>query len=165
MPIKSYSIWNLAELKIPELWSRDGMSVKKSITWSEERTTLLSARLDINIDPDTGYVKAWLEHNLNEVQRWWWMIGDSAPKSDSVDVIGTLYNGSNLFRFVGAKEFANPAKVVFTVTASLILEYDGTEPETSEDWKEVLQDVAAGVAIGGGVYIVGSSVLIGKEKR
>lgn len=166
MPTKAYPLWNNKELKVPALWSRNGMSIKKSITWNPQTTDILSARLDIIIDPSVGYVKAWVEHNLTEIQRWWWVINDATPKSDSVDIIGTLYNGPNLFKFVGAKEFANPVIVLFVVTASVVIEYTGDEPEFGTDWAEMLREAAYGVAIGGGGYIVVSSVAeIAKEKR
>jgi len=164
LPTKSYPLWVDAQLKIPELWSKNGMTIKKTISWDQETTNILSARLDIDMNPDIGYVKAWVEHNVVEIQRWWWVIGDESAKQDSADITGTLYNGSNTFKFVGAKEFANPAKVVFIVTASVIIEYEGEEPEIGEDWIKLIQEVASGVAIGGGAYIVSSSLRVGSVK-
>ena len=164
MPVKLYPLWDNKELRVPEFWSRNGMSVTKSITWDEGTTNILGARLDITVDPGRIDTRAWIEHNGVETPLWYWE-WEHNPKSDSFDIIGSLKNGSNLFKFVGAKDILTyPLLAVFVVTASVVIEYEGDEPEVGEDWAKMLQEAVYGVAIGGGTYIVASSLLVKKEK-
>lgn len=162
MPSKTYKIFENREVKIPWNWAKNSISIAKNITWNEKSTTITSAKLRFSADPNSGYVKASVEHNYSEVGRFTWGIGDSTSKSDEFDVVGVLINGSNYFKAVVAKEFANLATIKFIVSITVVITYEGDEPEIKADWQKYLEYAAIGIGATAAVITVGGAL---KEEK
>ena len=159
MTTKTIDLWLNHVLEIPNLWGSNGVSVTKSVKWDETKTTLIKAELLVTVSPNVGYVKSWINLNGVSVQSFYWSIGDSGAKTDRTDIIGSLLNGSNIFNFIGAKEFANPAFVSFIITARLILEFEGEAPNGGTDYTLMLE-----VAVAVAAFFLGLSVIGGMKK-
>lgn len=128
---KSYDLLVNKIINIPWNWLRNGFDVTKSITWDEKSTTILSASLEITVEPTASDVRSWVDLNTSEVQAFYWALLDSSPKSELVDIIGTLVSGSNTFNFLVAKNFVSALSIDFKITARVIIEYEGNEPSVS----------------------------------
>lgn len=163
MATKTYKIFENREVKLPWNWSRDGISLAKNIVWNEKDTVINSAKLRLTIKPSSGYVKAWTELNYMEVGRFNWSLGDNSLRSDEFDVVGVLVNGSNYFKVIVAKEFANASGVTFVVSEEVILTYEGKEPEVKPNWQKYLEYGAIGIIATGAVTTVAGKVM--EEKK
>ena len=162
MPISVYPLWMNKELVVPSLSLRNSMEANKSITWDEETTNILSAVLDIKVDPGTLHTRACIEHNLDEIPLWWWE-WEHNVRSGTFSIMTALNNGPNKFKFVGAKDLIAIAfRAKFVVTASIIIEYSGEEPEEGLDWKKIAGYAAVGIGVVGSVITVGGAL---KEKE
>ena len=162
MATKTYKIFENREVKLPWNWSKNSISVSKSITWDEKNTTITSAKLRFTIDPNAGYVKAWVEHNYSEIGRFIWALGDSTPRSEEFDIVGVLINGSNYFKVVVAKEFGNLATVKFVVSVTVVITYEGDEPDIKPDWQKYLEYAAIGAGTVAAVITIGGAL---KEEK
>lgn len=145
MPTRTIKIFEHKEVKLPWNWTKKGIDLTRAITWDEKKTTVTSARLRLTVDPSSGYVKSYVEHNYSEVGRITWALGDASSKSEEFDTIGNLVNGSNYFKVVVAKEFGNTATVIFVVSATLVITYEGDDVDDDPDWKKYLTYAAAGL--------------------
>ncbi len=162
MPIETYQLWMNKELVVPALSLRNSMEANKSITWDEDKTSILDATLDIKVDPGMLHVRAWVEHNLDEIPLWWWE-WEHNVRTGTFSIMTALNNGPNKFKFVGAKDLIMLAfRTKFIVTASVIIEYSGEEPDIGPDWKKYLGYAAVGVGTVGAVIAVGGGL---KEKE
>lgn len=162
MPTKTFKIFENREVKVPWNWSKNSISVSKNITWDEKVTTITSARLRFTVDPSSGHVKAWVEHNYNEIGRFNWILGDATPRSEEFDVVGVLVNGGNYFKAIVAKEFGNLATVKFIVSVTVVITYEGKEPEIKTDWQKYLEYAAIGVGATAAVITIGGAL---KEEK
>ena len=145
MPTRTIKIFEHKEVKLPWNWSKKGIDLTRAITWDEKKTTVTSARLRLTVDPSSGHVKSWIEHNYNEVGRIGWALGDASSKSEEFDSIGNLVNGSNYFKVVVAKELGNIGPVTFIVSAVLVITYEGEDVDDDPDWKKYLTYAGAGL--------------------
>ena len=157
MPTKTFKIFENREIKVPWNWSRVGISLSKNITWDEKGTTITSAGLRFTVDPSSGHVKAWVEHNYNEIGRFNWALGDSTPRSEEFDIVGVLSNGSNYFKVVVAKEFGNLATVKFVVSVIVVITYEGKEPDIKPEWQKYLEYTALGVGTVAAMVTIGGA--------
>ena len=163
MPTSEYPLWMNKELVVPALSLRNGMEANQSITWDEDKTDVLNATLDIKVDPNTLHTRAWIEHNLDEIPLWWWE-WEHNVRSGTFSIMTALNNGTNKFKFVGAKDLiVITFRAKFVVTASIIIEYSGEEPKPDPDWKKYLGAVAVGIGVVGSVITIGGA-LTEKEK-
>jgi len=162
MPTKTFPIFENRKIHVPWNWSKNGAEVSKSITWTEGKTTVIGAKLRFTVDPNVGYTKAWVEFNYSEIARFHWALGEKSPQSEEFDVIGNLVNGSNHCKIVGAKEAGNTSDVVFYISVSVVLTYEGDDPDVEPDWMRYLKYGAYGVATAAGVVIVGKAL---KEEK
>jgi len=162
LPTKTFKIFENREIKVPPLWSKNGISISKSITWNEKDTTITSAKLRLTIKPSMGYVKAWTELNYNEIGRFSWILGDNSVRSEEFDIIGVLINGSNYFKVIVAKEFGNFFEIVFVVSVTVVITYEGKDPDIKPSWQKYLEYAAYGSAAAAGIVVVGGAL---KEKK
>jgi len=163
LPTKSYKIFENKKIHVPPLWSKNGASVTKAITWDEGSTTITSARLRFTVDPNVGHVKAWVELNYAEIGRFTWILGDHSPKSEEFDIIGNLVNGSNFCKIVGAKEFGNISDIIFYMSVDVILTYEGDDPDIKPDWQKYLEYTAIGVGTTAAIITIGGALT--EEKK
>ena len=163
MPTKTYKIFENREIKVPWNWSKNSISVSKNITWDEKDTTIISAGLRFTVDPSSGHVKALVEHNYNEVGRFNWVLGDATPRSGEFDIIGVLSNGSNYFKVIVAKEFGNLATVIFVVSVTVVITYEGKEPDIKPEWRKYLEYAALGIGTTAAVITIGGALT--EEKK
>lgn len=162
MSTKTYKIFENKKIKIPWNWSKNAISIAKNITWDEKNTTVTGAKLRFTADPDVVYMKAWTELNYNEIGRFDWAPGDSTPKSDEFDIVGVLVNGSNYFKVVVAKNIFNFRTVIFVVSVTVVITYEGKEPDIGPSWKKYLEYAAYGSAAAAGIVVVGKAL---KEEK
>lgn len=162
MPTRTIEIFKNKEVKLPWNWSKKGIDSTRAITWDEKKTTLTSARLRLTVKPNSGYVKSWVEHNYSEVGRIGWALGDTSSKSEEFDSIGNLVNGSNYFKVVVAKEVGNIAAVIFIVSATLVITYEGEDVDDDPDWKKYLTYAGAGIGTVAALVTIKSSL---EEKK
>jgi len=162
LPTKTFKIFENREVKVPWNWSKNSISVSKNITWDEKDTTIISAGLRFTVDPSSGHVKAWVEHNYNEIGRFNWILGDATPRSEEFDIVGVLSNGSNYFKVVVAKEFGNLATVKFVVSVTVVITYEGEDPIIKPDWQKYLEYLAYGSVVAASVVVVGKAL---EEKK
>jgi len=101
-----------------------------------------------------GYVKAWTELNYNEIGRFSWILGDNSVRSDEFDIIGVLINGSNYFKVVVAKEFGNFFEIIFVVSVTVVITYEGKDPDIKPSWQKYLEYGAIGLGVTAGVITV-----------
>lgn len=163
MSTKTYKIFENREIKLPWNWSKDAVSIAKNIVWDEKVTKIISARLRLTIKPSAGYVKAWTELNYVEIGRFSWILGDNSVRSDEFDIVGVLVNGSNYFKVVVAKEFANISGITFVVSEEVVITYEGKEPEVKPSWQKYLEYGAIGIITTGGVITVAGA--LGEKKK
>ena len=163
MPTKTYEIFSNKEIVVPWNWDKNAVSIAKSVTWDENNTTILSARLLITVKPSEGYVKAWFELNTTEVAYFSWALGDNLVKSGSSDIIGVLLNGSNYFTAVPAKEFGNVNEVTFLISEQVVIDYEGEDPVAKPDFQKYLEYAAIGIGATAAVITIGGALT--EEKK
>lgn len=129
MPTKSWKIWDNHQIVVPWNWAQNAVSVKQRITWDDRITQVNSIKLQLFVVVSNDYTKFMADLNgVNVAFLNWSMGGGTGSKTALVDI--TPINGDNEITFIGAKEFANPSEVTFTVTASIVMDYTGIDPHT-----------------------------------
>lgn len=140
MPIRSYPIWKNKALVIPLGIDKRSISTTKSITWGSG-TTINSTQMFYSMQPGLDGVECFLDFNDIEIAHEAWNIGQLGERTGAVDILSLLVNGQNLFRFRGDKGFLGILQRTITISASIVIDYEGDEPDGPEngpDWVKIL---------------------------
>lgn len=156
MATKTVTIYDNWNVNIPVHWtcnSPQAMSV--NITWSEDKTSLIGAKLYLRVYSDTGYTYFDFWVNNQKIP-----LGEFSPKETKeteTDILAFIRNGVNQFRADYCKSYFYPLSPNCWITAVLTLTYEGETPNVSPprppmEWYEPL--IYAGLIIAG-VFAVG----------
>lgn len=139
MPIKTYQLWKNRVLVIPLGFMRASFTLPKSISWGTD-TVINSAQIFYTMKPGLAGVVCYLEVNNIEAAKEAWNFGDIGERSGAADIIGSLYNGENIFKFRGEKGAVGLLERKITISAYVAIDYTGKEPIIPfvVDWGKIL---------------------------
>jgi len=152
----SYSILVNHVLEVPWNWVSNSVERLIDIVWKPEETRILSARLRW-LASTTAWFPVAMYIYFNREQVW------SGPVEDGEqDVTGLLTRGVNEFKLVTSKLMWHLFSYSVTVSAYLILEWEGEPPDVRAvreptkpfPWKEYTEAGLIGVLIGGGAGLM-----------
>ncbi len=162
MDSRSYYAFKDYILKIgwSPLDTQTSCSRNVDIRWDDKSTTILDAKLYIEVEPDAGSVGFKMHMNSEKVYDTIWQPWEDNRRGDTVSVLGILVNGTNKFDITAWKHpFPYPFERNVRVTAYVVISYEGEEPNvTPIDWRYYL---AGGLIVGG---IVGTVIFRGGKK-
>ena len=118
--------------------------VSKDIVWDASKTTILSARLHGKIWAQLG-TKGLIKLNGADMLFADATLADVTVE-DTVDVIGTLRNGTNTVEISLWKSIYVPLDKIGTFTAEIIIEYEGASPEEKPWYYKYIVPAAIGTA-------------------
>jgi len=159
LPIKTYQLWKSKVLVIPFGFMRAAFTLPKTISWSAG-TTINSAQIFYTMKPGLDGVVCYLEVNGIEAAKEVWNVGDIGERSGAADIIGSLYNGENIFKFKGEKGLLGILERKITISAYVAIDYTGEEPEVpfTVDWGKILLYGAAVVVSATAVVVTVKSL-------
>lgn len=164
MATKSYVIWRDKKLDIGWAAGRKDDIVRKSITWNPAYTTISGVTLSL-LARANGRTNLSIYINENEAIHFHWELWeDLATKSETVDVTGNLINGENVFRASFFKDPAHPFYVYTIFSVTLVVTYEGEEPEVEPPWLTYLKKYGVPAAIGVGGLTVGAVIASRRRK-
>ena len=147
MNVKEYPVWLNKKLEIPFYGGSAGDTVKKDITWNENKTRIVSARMDVEAKA-SARTNLDIYLNYSEVVHFHWELWEEgASKTFSGDVTALIKNGTNVFQADFYKDPVNPFGVGATFTVTVLIEYEGEEPSVRPWYERWVVPIAVGSAI------------------
>ena len=166
---KSYRIHDHHQITIPVHWSVNGDTKIVSISWDENKTRIVSAKLYVKVYSDIDGTYLTYHVNKTEVIRLAWYLGEIGVwKEDEKDVLAYIRNGDNRFDAIYGKALWFPWVANAYVTAILTLTFEGEPPEVSPPtapfpWQDYAKAGAIGAMIIGGASTL-YSLMVHPEK-
>jgi len=166
---KTYNVWLNKTLGPIPWWGWWPVSDSKhiTVTWDPDKTTMISAKLRVDA---TAVGISNFEIKVNDARAIYltWRLLEQGAKKEAIskDLSSLLLNGDNLFFATLSKNVGTVLECSVTFTATLVIEFEGTPPDTGEkpEWEVWLEQNWPYVALAGGAVVLGG-VLYGLVKR
>jgi hypothetical protein len=166
---KTYNVWLNKVLGPIPWWGWWSVSDNKDIivAWDSSKTTMTSAKLRL-VATAGGSSNLDISVNNRIVAPLEWSPLEAGVQKDmeSGDISSFLTNGDNLFIANHYKDPGSPLETSATFSVTLVIEFEGTPPDTGEkpEWQIWLETNWPLVAIGAGVVVLGG-VAMGASSR
>jgi len=130
-------------------------TASREVAWDPRRTSVTGFDVEIAVRAN-GRTNVDLYLNAALLQHFHWEIWeDLAPKRWRGDALGSLQNGTNIFKIVFYKDILHPVGVTATYTVTSTLTYEGSPPTVQPEWEKYLIPAIAITSLGAAIAILG----------